>query len=134
MLEVRRDGQLVARDELGPRGEAVRIDAKLWQPPADALGRCAAAGLVAEGAIQIECALRDERGEVAVDDRVVEIEVDGGELLGLENGDLSDNTPYTAQHRSTFDGRLIVFIRPTGRTTVHLSAAGLPSVRVDYGS
>jgi hypothetical protein len=70
---------------------------------------------------------------VAGDERVVTVEVDGGELLGLENGDLSDNTPYTARGRRTFDGRVIVFVRTNGRATVRLSAPDLPDVQVERG-
>ncbi len=51
-------------------------------------------------------------------------EVDDGELLGLENGDLGDNTPYTANRRRTLDGRLIVFVRPGAKATVRLSSPG----------
>jgi hypothetical protein len=109
----------------------VRIDAAVWQAPADALSRCTAAGLAVEGVIQIECTLRDARGEVARDERVVTAEVDGGALLGLENGDLSGNTAYAAEGRRTFDGRLVVFVRPTGPATVRLSVPGLPDVQVD---
>ena len=131
VLETRRGGQVIARDELGPRGKAVRIETAVWQAPADTVRRCVDAGLVAAGVVQIECTLRDERGEVAGDELVVTAGVDGGELLGLENGDLSDNTPYAAQGRRTLDGRVIVFVRPSGRTIVQLSAPGLPDVRVE---
>jgi hypothetical protein len=131
LLETRRAGEIVARDELGPRGDAVRIDAVVWPAPADALQRCAAAGLTLEGIVQIECTLRDARGEVARNEAIVTAEVEGGELLGLENGDLSDNTPYTARGRRTLEGRVIVFVRASGPATVRLIAPGLPHVRVD---
>lgn len=134
VLETRRGARVVARDELGPRGDAVRIDAAVWQAPVDALRRCADAGLMADGVVQIECTLRDHRGEVAGDEKIVSAEVDSGDLLGLENGDLSDNTPYAAPRRRTLDGRLVVFVRPSGRATVRLSAPGLPDTRVSCGS
>jgi hypothetical protein len=70
---------------------------------------------------------------VAHDERVVTAEVSGGELLGLENGDLSDNSPYSARGRRTLDGRVIVFVRPSGPATVRLSAPGLPDVVVECG-
>lgn len=130
VLETRRDGKVVARDELGPRGDAVRIEAAVWQAPADALRQCTDAGLAADQVIQIECTLRDAHGEVASDERIISAEIDGGELLGVENGDLSDNAPYR-QQRSTFDGRVIVFARPSGRATVRLTALGLPDVRLE---
>jgi beta-galactosidase len=131
-LEVSR-GDVVARDELGPRGNAVRIDASIWRAPEDAAQQCDSASLKADGVVQIECRLRDERGEIAADEKVVTAVVEGGELLGLENGDLSDNTPYAANGRSTLEGRLIVFVRTSGPAIVRLSAPGLPDARVDCG-
>jgi hypothetical protein len=106
----------------------------VWQAPADAVRRRTDAGLMVDSIIQIECTLRDGRGEVAADERIVTVEADGGDLLGLENGDLSDNTPYAAPRRHTLDGRVIVFVNPGERTTVRLSAPGLPAVRVGCGS
>ncbi len=134
VLEARSGGKVVARDELGPRGDAARIEAAVWQAPAAAMRRCAEAGLIDDGIIQIECTLRDEHGEVAGVDSMVAAEVEGGELLGLENGDLSDNTSYATPARSTLDGRLMVFVRPTGRAIVSLSAPGLPEVRLECGA
>ena len=60
--------------------------------------------------------------------------VDGGVLLGLENGDLRDNTSYTAPRRRTLDGRLIVFVQPGASTTLTLSSLGLPDVRLEWSS
>jgi beta-galactosidase len=133
LLETRRDGVVVARDELGPRGEAKKLEATVWQAPTDAAASCTAAGLTLDGVVQIECTLRDAAGTIAGDERIVSVGVDGGTLLGIENGDLSDNTSYAAPHRSTHDGRLIVFVRPSGPTRVRLSAAGLPDVFVQCG-
>jgi beta-galactosidase len=130
VLETSRDGQVVARDELGARGDAVRIETAPWQAPADAVRRCADAGLPASGVVQIECTLRDAYGEVARNELEVTADVDGGDLLGLESGDLSDNTPYTASSRRTLEGRLLVFVRPNGPTAVRLRAPGLPEVMV----
>lgn len=133
VLETRRDGVVVARDALGERGDAVRIEAAAWQAPEEALPMCAEAGIAADPVLQIECILRDARGEVARDELVVSAEVAGGDLLGLENGDLSDNTPYGTTARCTLDGRLIVFVRPGAGTTVRLSAPGLPEAIVECG-
>lgn len=130
VLETLRDGEAVARDEFGPRGDAVRIDAAVWRAPDDAQRKCAAAGLGNEGVIQIECTLRDERGEVARNELIVSAAVEGSTLLGLESGDLSDNTPYASRNRSTFDGQIIAFIRAGGPATICLSAPGLPEVEI----
>jgi beta-galactosidase len=132
VLETRRGGE-VARDELRFRGDAARLDAQVWQAPGDAARRCAAAGLPAGDVVQIECVVRDANGEVARDERVVTAEVVSGDLLGIENGDLSDNTAYASSHRQTHDGRLIVFVRASGRASVQLSAPGLADVVVECG-
>jgi hypothetical protein len=131
LLETLRNGAVVARDVFGPRGDAVRIEAAVWQAPADAAERCADTGLVDDGIIQVECTLRDAQGEVARNETTLTVELDGGELLGIESGDLSDNTPYSAPARRTFEGRAIVFIRLTRRTSLRLHAPGLPEVRME---
>ena len=134
VLETLRAGEVVARDVLRPRGVPVRIDAAAWTAPETVVDRCVAAGLAADGVLQIECTLRDEHGAVACGERFVTAVVDGGALLGLENGDLSDNTPYTANRRRTLDGRLIVFVQPGASATLTLSSPGLPDVRMEWFS
>lgn len=131
-LEVRRDGVIVAEDRLGRRGPAVRIEATAWQTPMEMLGRCRAASLPQPGVVQVECVLRDAQDEIAAADLVVSASVEGGELLGLENGDLADNTPYREAGRRTLDGRLIVFVRPTApSSTLRFTAPGLPDLVID---
>jgi len=132
LLETLHDGEVTARDTFGPRGDAARIEASVWQAPPAILARVADAGLALDGVIQVECVQRDAQGEVARDEVEIAAEVEGGELLGLESGDLSDNTPYTARQRRTFDGRLIVFARPDGPATLRLRASGLPEVSVAF--
>jgi hypothetical protein len=133
VLEALRDGAVVARDEFGPRGDAVRIDAAVWQAPAEARRRWSDAGLVGDGIIQVECTLRDANSEVARNELDIAAQVEGGELLGIESGDLSDNTPYPEPHRRTFEGNLIVFVRANGPATLRLTAAGVPEVRLELG-
>lgn len=133
VLETLRDGEVVARDEFGPSGEAVRLEAAVWQAPDDTRTRLEAAGLQDEGVVQIECTLRDGNGERARNELVVSAAVEGGELLGIESGDLADNTPYTEPWRRTFDGRVIVFVLAGVAARVRLSAEGLKPVEVECG-
>ncbi len=111
----------------------MRIGATVWEDPRIMCAGAPRPALAVEGILQIECALRDERGETARDQKDIAVEVEDGELLGIENGDLDDNTRYTTPQRRTFDGRLIVFVRPGERTVVRLRAEGLPDVRVECG-
>jgi hypothetical protein len=134
VLETRRDGQVVARDELGPRGDAVQIDAAVWKASAAAVRLCTDAGLSIDTVSQVECTLRDANGAVAGNDLEVTAEVTGGNLLGLENGDLADNTAYTAPYRRTLDGRVVVFVQADGSAKLRLSALGLPDVEVECGA
>ena len=128
VLTCQRDGATVT-DRLVAGGAPARMDAMAWQPPASAGARCEEVGLVTDPITQIECRLLDADGGPAQGEVEVSVEVEGGELLGLENGDLADNTPYRSSSRSTLDGRLVVFVR--GAAVVTLLAAGLPSTRVE---
>lgn len=134
VLEVLRDDVVVTRDELVGRGTAVRLEAVIWEAPPGLLARCAAAGISPAGIVQVECVLRDAAGTVAADERLVTARVEGGRLLGLENGDLADNAPYAEPTRRTMNGRLIVYVRPDeGRAVLHVTAEGLPAVEVVCG-
>ena len=64
---------------------------------------------------QILIRLEDRQGNpVRDDDRIIEVTVKGaGELAGLDNGDLSDNTPYTSRRRRTLQGDLAAYVRRT---------------------
>lgn len=130
LLETIRNGETVARDTFGPCGDATRLEAAAWQAPAGVTNRYTAGGPVGEGVIQVECILRDAAGEVARNDLVVAAAVEGGELLFLESGDLSDNTPYAARERRSFAGQLVVFVRAAGPVVLRLKPAGLPDVEV----
>lgn len=129
-VQALRGGVLVAADGLDSAGEPAHLDAVVWQASADAADRCAAVGLPTGGVVQIECTLRDAHGAIARGDVLVEASVEGGELLGLENGDLADVTAYALPQRRTMDGRLIVFVRAAGTASVLLRAEGLEDARV----
>lgn len=129
-LEGLRGGEVVAQDELTTRGAAAAIEATQWRPPAQAANRCFAVGIQEAGISQIECELRDAEGRPASGEAPITATVQGGELLGLENGDLADNTPYREACRTTLEGRLMVYIRHAGPAVVTLTAPGLPATEV----
>ena len=70
---------------------------------------------VADSVAQIELSLLDENGRVAeggFESRAdVKVKVDGGELLGIENGDIADTTSYGESHRRFYRGRMIIYVR-----------------------
>jgi hypothetical protein len=126
-------GDTTLRDELTLGSDPVALAAEVWAAP-----EVWRAGLdrVAGGRTdvhQIECRVVDQHGHLAQGEVMITAAVDGGELLGLDNGDLSDPTPYRADHRSTLDGMLIAYVRGAG-ATVTLRATGLPDLVVAVSS
>lgn len=59
----------------------------------------------------------------------IKITVEGeGTIIGIENGNLFDNTPYSSRERCAYNGKLLVYIRSTktaGAITVKASSHGL---------
>lgn len=85
---------------------------------------------------QLEIKLMDDAGQIPVgDDRKIKIQVNGdGELAGIENGDLSDVTPYSSNERKTYNGQLMVFIRRTGIRKIYVeieSDMGIHKLEID---
>ena len=63
----------------------------------------------------------DENVRASSDDRRIEIQVSGaGELAGLENGNLSDITPYKISFRNTWQGRLTAYVRRRRAGKIHI--------------
>ena len=129
-LEVSDAGRVVAQDELRPAGAPARLDAVLWRAPEGAARRCRAAGIEIDDIAQIECTLLDSDGTVGSTEATIAVEMHGGVLLGLENGDLADVTAYRSLERRTHDGRLIAYVRRGEQTSVRLSGTGIEAVTV----
>ncbi len=54
-------------------------------------------------------------------DVMLEVSVEGGELMGLESGDLSDTSSYALPRRRTYEGHLIAYVlneKPGARVTI----------------
>ena len=51
--------------------------------------------------------MTDAKSEISVG-----VEVSNGTLLGIDNGNQSDNTPFTSHSRSFYKGRMVVYVRP----------------------
>lgn len=63
----------------------------------------------------------------------IHVHVSGGELLGLESGDLRDDTDYTSDVRISYKGHLIVFVRkdhPDRPITVSAECDELAAARI----
>ncbi|MDF2587889.1 MAG: Beta-galactosidase BoGH2A [Anaerocolumna sp.] len=79
---------------------------------------------------QIEVTITDGLGNwVTNDNTMLMVTLSGsGKLLGLENGDLSDITEYTAVYRRAYEGRLLIYVAVSAEstaTTLTVRGAGL---------
>ena len=121
------EGREVARQVIRHTGTAasLRVQADRDQVPAD--GR---------SVVQLDLALLDDSGSLAIgDDREVTIRVEGGTLLGMDNGNPKDHTLYAAGHRGTFRGLAYAVIRRdrTGRAlTIRIAAEGLAEQMIRF--
>jgi hypothetical protein len=78
----------------------------------------------------VEIEVRDCDGRLSANaSPVINISAEGpGVILGIENGNLFDNTPYSAKYRSANNGRLLVYIRAgreAGKIKVKAESHGL---------
>lgn len=79
-----------------------------------------------EDVSQIEVMMTDCKGKKVIDDNeVVKVDVEGPiELMGIENGDISDLTPYFETYRKFYNGQLLVYVKSKteeGVGIVHLT-------------
>ena len=78
-----------------------------WQQAADST-----ALLGKNPIIQCEVTVTDPDGRYcSMDASMIDASVQGGQLLGMENGDVSDCTSYTETSRRAFHGRLIIYVK-----------------------
>ncbi|WP_167954961.1 glycoside hydrolase family 2 TIM barrel-domain containing protein [Anaerosporobacter faecicola] len=125
------EGEVVCVTNLSTTGKAAVLAAKLWKDDSADYNIPDTIGYI----YQVEVSLLDQEGKVVQnDEHVITAEVQGvGELLGLENGNLSDNTSYTEDARMTLNGHLLVYIRRNGLGNIRLlvKAEGMRDEKVE---
>ena len=79
---------------------------------------------------QVALTLVDQNGQKVVwDDRKLRVAVSGaGMLAGIENGDLSDVTPYAENARKTKDGKLMIYVRRINRGKIRVEILETDSI------
>lgn len=93
-----------ASDLLLPAGKASFVDATLYARGPDS---------EKEEVLQVELSLKDRDGNLVLDEACsVSAHVSSGQLLGIDNGDQSDNTPYPSCSRKFYKGRMVLYVRP----------------------
>ncbi len=71
---------------------------------------------------QLELTMLDLHGHrVYSDSTMIHIDVQNGQLIGLENGDLADNTEYAAPYRRAKNGQLLVYVVANDNSPVKLT-------------
>ena len=121
------EGEIVARCT-AESGEVVATELKTAYI-ASALDVTADAVLPKDAIAHVEVDVVDMNGNPVPDAAVmVNVKVEGeGVLAGVENGDLADNTDYSFPGRRTRNGKLLVYVRGTGKAgkaVVTLTPAG----------
>ena len=109
---------------LAAAGPAVKLFCQVWRQPDALTGKAWEEASGEPGYLyQLELGLEDAQGNpVTWQEWQLSVEVEGaGELAGLENGSLTDTTPYSAGSRYTCQGRLLAFVRRRRQGEIHVT-------------
>lgn len=83
---------------------------------------------------QIEVTTCDAKGNrVYHDSTMLQVSVENGRLVGLENGDLADVTDYTSTSRRAYHGQLLIYAVPddvTQKMTIHVQGEHVKSADI----
>lgn len=102
-------------DTLFTNGAPCDLKLKNWQPSKDLISlnsEYVNSILLNDGLIlkQIEVTVTDGNEQPCLtDSTLLSISLEGGSLLGLENGNLSDLRDYTSSLRRTYNGKLLIY-------------------------
>ncbi|MCK0473262.1 glycoside hydrolase family 2 TIM barrel-domain containing protein [Halalkalibacter sp. APA_J-10(15)] len=95
--------------------------------------------LVANGEdiAHIEVVLTDQEGRMVINDQErIEVSTEGAiDILGIENGDLSDLTPYSESKRNFHQGYALIYVRSKtegGEATIHIRNTGAKDTKVPF--
>jgi len=128
-------GELTAVGRRG--GESVTFTLKKSGAAAKLVAIPDVTSLQADGrsVAQIEVDVTDERGtRVFLGTNEISCSITGpGKILGIDNGDLRDNSDLSAKKRKTHDGRVMVYVqalREAGSIQIRFNSPGLSPVSV----
>lgn len=119
------EGKEIARRTICRTGKASSFDVDY---------DCGSVAADGRSTVQLDITLRDAAGNcVTDDDRQVSVTVENGELLGMDNGDQTDLTPYRAGTRSTCHGLAYGIVRKNlgeAPLTVTVAVDGIGEKRI----
>lgn len=104
-------------DTLSPAGSLATIKSHLWQEPVTFNQPIAKPDHV----YQLELTALDANHQVINQPNEITVTITNGELLGLENGNLADNTSYSENYRATYHGKLMVYFTTTDLATTNVT-------------
>ena len=83
---------------------------------------------------QIEVTMCDAKGNrVYHDSTMLQVTVENGRLIGLENGDLADVTDYTSTSRRTYHGQLLIYAKsldPSKKMTIQVQGEQIKKANI----
>ncbi|MGT2827168.1 discoidin domain-containing protein, partial [Streptococcus himalayensis] len=87
--------------------------------------------------VYVELAVEDQAGELVANSKVpITVQVTGpAELIGMDNGDPTDYTPYQEHQRKAFGGKAIAILRMTGeagQVQIHATSPQLEGAQLDF--
>lgn len=116
---------------LSTTGTAVQIRLTKWEPSVTPSPEYEEPGEPGASLCQIEAALCDALGNIVrSDSTLLTVSVEGGTLLALDSGDLSDVTDFSAPYRRAYRGQLLLYVLPDAEaegTAVTVRAENLPA-------
>ena len=119
-------GNIIQQERLLTTQNAAGIKAEDYQPEEIPFSETQENGYL----YQVALTLVDQNGQKVVwDDRKLRVAVSGaGMLAGIENGDLSDVTPYAENARKTKDGKLMIYVRRINRGKIRVEILETDSI------
>jgi beta-galactosidase len=124
----KRDGQVVATDELRTAGAPAHLQLTLDTPASSLSDQ-------PDDLLYVTATLVDADG-VRVPDSHLEVEFGAsgqGGIVAVDNGNLLDHAPFQATRRTLYDGQAVAILRASaqqGSVTVSAAAAGLPAASI----
>ncbi len=100
-------GAFEADDLLQTTSAPCSLEIQPWHAPSGFTGI-----LPEDQVLQFEVSVKDRDGNFCFgDSSLIEVQTEGGALLGIESGNAADCTEYTSSSRRLYNGRLIVYVR-----------------------
>ncbi|KAF1292857.1 glycoside hydrolase family 2 TIM barrel-domain containing protein [Candidatus Enterococcus leclercqii] len=125
-------GEESVHDSLQPLGEATQLVPLVWQDRT-AVERLQKNAVSLEEIQQVQLTFCDKDGQRTFTEQQIWFDEQASDcqLLGIENGDLADITPYTVAGRRSYQGQLIAYVAGEPGSRAVFCTEGLPPVTVN---